>query len=150
MKPLKFLSFLLLGSISACSVLTLKPANFAWPVESVLSVDDDGMVTGDRYSISFDTKGLFFEEFQDSTVFKGKQIRIIRDVNGFYFITAEKFKSVYVFKMDHGGMILDTKINVSQTGVTDPALNQRQPYIELIDDEKSIYLTNTGIDRDKK
>ncbi len=150
MKLINFLPFLLLVIAAACSTLKLQRADFAWPVESVLSVDDDGMVTEDRYSISFDTRGLFFEEFQDSSVFKGKRIRIIRDVNGFYFITAEEFKNVYVFKMDYGAMILDSKINVSETGITNPALNQRPPDIELIDDSKSIYLTNTGIHRNKK
>ena len=150
MKLINFPLFLLLIIAAACSTLKLQQADFAWPVESVLFVNDDGMVTEDRYSISFDARGLFFEEFQDSSVFKGKKIRIIRDVNGFYFITAEKFKNVYVFKMDYGAMILDNKISVSETGVTNPALNQRPPYIVLIDDSKSIYLTITGSDRNKK
>ena len=150
MKLINFPLFLLLIIAAACSTLKLQQADFAWPVESVLFVNDDGMVTEDRYSISFDARGLFFEEFQDSSVFKGKKIRIIRDVNGFYFITAEKFKNVYVFKMDDGAMILDNKISVSETGITNPILNQRQSYIELIDDSKSIYLTNTGIHRNKK
>ncbi len=150
MKLINFLPFLLLVIATACSTLKLQQADFAWPVESVLSVDDDGMVTEDRYSISFDTRALFFEEFQDSSVLKGKKIRIIRDVNGFYFITAEKFKNVYVFIIDYGAMILDNKVNVSDTGVTNPVLNQRPPHIELIDDSKSIYLTNTGIYRNKK
>ncbi len=150
MKLINFLPLLLLIIAAACSTLKLQQVNFAWPVESVLSVNDDGMVTEDRYSISFDVRGLFFEEFQDSSVYKGKKIRIIRDVNGFYFITAEKFQSVYVFKMDYGAMVLDNKINVSETGVTNPVLNQRLPDIELIDDSKSMYLTNTGILKDKK
>lgn len=150
MKLINFLPLLLLIITAACSTLKLQQANFAWPVESVLSVNDDGMVIEDRYSISFDVRGLFFEEFQDSSVSKGKKIRIIRDVNGFYFITADKFQSVYVFKMDYGAMVLDNKINVSETGMTNPVLNQRLPDIELIDDSKSMYLTNTGILRDKK
>ena len=60
MKLINFLPFLLLVIVAACSTLKLQQADFAWPVESVLSVDDDGMVTEDRYSISFDTRGLFF------------------------------------------------------------------------------------------
>ena len=150
MRLINFLPLLLLVIAAACSTLKLQQADFAWPVESVLFVNDDGMVTEGRYSISFDIRGLFFEEFQDSSVFKGKKIRIIRDVNGFYFITAEKFKNVYVFKMDNGAMILDNKIRVSETGITNPVLNQRPLYIELIDDSKSIYLTITGSDRNKK
>ena len=150
MKQTKILSFLLLGLFAACSALTLQPANFAWPIESVLLVDESGMVSDERYSLSFDTKGLFFEEFEDSSEYNEKEIRILRDVNGFYFVTANKFKNVYVFKMNYGAMVLDTKIFISEFGVENPALNQRVPYVELIYGDKSIYLTNTGIDGNKK
>ncbi len=150
MKRTLIFSFFLLGLLTGCAALTLQPANFAWPIESVLSVDETGIVTDDRYSISFDTKSLFFEEFQDSSAYKDREIRILRDVNGFYFITANKFNNVYVFKMNHGAMVLDNKIFISESGVENPALNQREPYVELIDDNKSLYLTNTGIDRNKK
>jgi hypothetical protein len=150
MKQNQFLSFLLLGFLAGCAALTLQPANFAWPIESVLPVDETGMVSDERYSFSFDTKILFFEEFNDSSAFKEKEIRILRDVNGFYFITANKFKYVYVFKMNYGAMVMDNKIFISELGVENPALNQREPYVELIDGDKSLYLTNTGIDRNKR
>ncbi|MCK5590571.1 MAG: hypothetical protein KAI72_01325, partial [Candidatus Pacebacteria bacterium] len=125
-------------------------ADFAWPVESVIAVEENGKVSDDRYSISFDTKELFFEETEDSSAYVGKKIRILRDINGYYFITAEKFKNVYVFQMDNGSMILRNKIFISEIGIEDPALNQRAPYIELIDGGKNLYLTNNGIDRNKK
>ena len=150
MKQIKILSFLLFGLFAACSALTLQPANFAWPIESVLPVDESGMVSDERYSFSFDTKGLFYEEFNDSSAFGEKEIRILRDVNGFYFVTADKFSNVYVFKMNYGAMVLDTKIFISEIGVENPALNQRAPYVELIDGDRSLSLTNTGIDRNKK
>ena len=150
MKQTHILSFLLLGLLAGCAALTLQPANFAWPIESVLSVDESGMVSDNRYSFSFDTKILFFEEFNDSSAYMEKEIRILRDVNGFYFITANKFKNVYVFKMNHGAMVLDNKIFISEFGIENPALNQRVPYVELIDGDKSLHLTNTGIDRNKR
>jgi len=150
MKRINILSILFLGFFAACSALTLQPANFAWPIESVLPVDESGMVTDDRYSFSFDTRGLFYEELNDSSAFSGEEIRILRDVNGFYFVTASKFKNVYVFKINYGAMVLDNKIFVSELGVENPALNQREPYVELIDGDTSLYLTNSGIDRDKK
>jgi len=150
MKQTIILSFLLFGLLAACSALTLQPANFAWPIESVLLVDENGMVSDERHSFSFDTKGLFYEEFNDSSAYSEKEIRILRDVNGFYFITANKFTNVYVFKMNYGTMVLDNKIFISEFGVENPALNQRTPYVELIDGDKSLYLTNTGIDRNKK
>ncbi len=150
MKPTNFLPFLLLVIAVACSTLKLQRADFAWPVESVISIAENGTVSDERYSIRFDTGGLFYEEFEDSSAYVGKEIRILRDINGYYFITAEKFKNVYVFKMDNGAMALNNKIFISEFGIKDPALNQRTPYIELIDGGKSLYLTNNGIDRNKK
>jgi len=150
MKQTIILSILLLELFAACSSLTLQPANFAWPVESVLPVDENGLVSDDRYSFSFDTKGLFIEEFNDSLAYKEKELRILRDVNGFYFITSNNFKNVYVFKVNYGAMVLDNKIFISDFGVEKPAFNQRVPNVELIDGDKSIYLTNTGINRNQK
>ena len=46
-------------------------------------------------------------------------------------------------------MTLRNKIFISEFGIEDPALNQRSPYIELIDSGKSLYLTNNGINRNK-
>lgn len=150
MKLIKIISVLLLGLTASCSTLKLEPADFAWPVESVLSVDENGKVSDERYSISFDTRGLFYEELEDSSAYAGREIRMLRDINGYYFITAEKFKNVYVFQMDNGAMVLDNKIFISEIGIEGAALNQRTPYIELIDSGKSLYLTNNGIDRNKK
>jgi len=150
MKLIIFLLFLLLVFAAACSTLKLQHADFAWPVESVISVDENGQVSDDRYSISFDTKSLFFEEKKDSSVYKGKIIRMLRDINGYYFITAKNFNNVYVFQMENGSMALHNKIFISEIGIEDPALNQRVPYIELIDGDKSLYLTKNGIDRNIK
>ena len=150
MKPNKIVYFLIFGFVSACSVLTLQPSNFAWPVESVLKVDDNGKVSDERYSFSFNTQGLFYQEFEDSLSYMDKSLRIIRNIDGFYFITSDKFKNVYVFKIDDGKLELSEQIFISEFGVENPALNQRSPYIELIDGNKSLYLTETGIEKDKK
>ncbi len=150
MKLINFVPFLLLVVTAACSTLKLQQADFTWPVESVILVDDNGKVSDERYSISFDTRGLFYEELEDSSAYVGKEIRILRDINGYYFITAEKFSNVYVFQMNNGAMALDNKIFISEFGIEDPALNQRIPLVELIDGGKSLYLTNNGIDRNKK
>lgn len=150
MKPNKIVYFLIFGFVSACSVLTLQPSNFAWPVESVIKVDDNGNAVDKRYSLSFNTQGLFYEEFKDSIAYLDKDIRMIRSYDGYYFITSEKFKNVYIFKVDEGLMTLSDKIFISEFGVENPAFNQRSPNIELIDGGKSLYLSNTGIDREKK
>ena len=141
-------ALLLLGT--ACSMLTLQPADFSWPVESLLKVDDQGNVEEDRYSISFNTIGLFYEEFQDSSAHKGKSIHLIRNNWGDYFITGEEFKNVYVFKAHEGTLELEKKIFISEFGLKTPAFNQRSPYIELLDGENKITLTNDGIDGGSK
>ena len=150
MKLIKIALFFLLIVTVACSTLTLKPTDFAWPVESVLKINDDGKVVEDRYAIEFDTRGIFYEELRDSSAFVNKELRMLRDMNGYYFITSEKFKNVYVFKADEGALVLENKILVSETGVENPALNQRKPFVELIDGTTSLYLTKEGIDRTAK
>jgi len=140
--PLVFLLFVLSG----CSQLMLKPADFGWPVESVVKVDDKGMVQDDRYVISVNVKGLLFTETNDSVNVSNVTLRIIRDLNGYYFITAAKFKNVYVFEPAEGGLKLTKKILVAQNGLDAPALNQRKPYIQLMDDQNPpIMLTKDGI-----
>ena len=146
MKRLIILFSFLILITAACSVLTLQPANFSWPIESVLSVNDNGKVTEDRYSIEVNTVGLFFEEFQDSLSYRGKEIRMIRDNQGFYFMIASNFKNVYVFKAEDGALKLEKKIFISEFGLQAPAFNQRDPYIELVDGTNKMNLTHKGIE----
>ena len=150
MKRIIISSLLLFIITAACSVLTLQPANFSWPIESVLPVDDNGKVAEDRYSIEVNTVGLFFEEFQDSLSYKGKEIRMIRDNQGFYFLTASNFKNVYVFKVDEGKLELEEKIFISEFGLQTPAFNQRDPYIELVDGTYKMNLTYKGTEGGSK
>jgi len=138
------------GLTAACSVITLQPADFSWPVESVLKTDDQGSVSEDRYSTDFNTVGLFFEEFQDSMSYKGKEIRLIRNNWGDYFITGKQFKNVYVFKAIEGTLVLEKKIFISEFGLKEPAFNQRTPNIELLDGDYKISLTSDGIEGDSK
>lgn len=146
MNRLLILFLFLILITAACSVLTLQPANFSWPLESVLPVDDNGKVTEDRYSLEVNTVRLFFEEFQDSLSYKSKEVRIIRDNRGFYFMTASNFKNVYVFKVDEGKLVQENKIFISEFGLQAPAFNQRDPYIELVDGTNRMNLTHKGIE----
>lgn len=143
--------FALLLMVSACSKLTLKPAEYAWPIENALKIDSKGTITEPRYSFTLNVKPLFFEEFQDSTNYIGKEIRIIRDKAGFYFITAKDFKNVYVLSSIESGMQIENKILISETkGLTSPAFNQKAPNIELLDAPNKYLLNNKGISRQQK
>jgi len=150
MRHLLALSLFLIFITAACSVLTLQPANFSWPLESVLSVNDNGKISEDRYSLEVNTVGMFFEEFQDSLSYKGKEIRMIRDNQGFYFMTGSNFKNVYVFKAEEGKLIQENKIFISEFGLQAPAFNQRDPYIELVDGTNKMNLTHKGIEGGSK
>ena len=141
------LSFVILLSFTACSTLTLEQADFSWPIESVLPVDDNGNVMEEKYSVAFNTRPLFFEEFQDSSAYLGKEIRLIRDQQGYYYVTSREFKNVYIFQAEEGMLVLQNQIPVSESGIINPAFNQRTPYIELIDgDNNRFSLTHEGIE----
>jgi hypothetical protein len=137
-------------TLAACSPLALKPADFSWPVESVLEVGKDGYVKEDRHPLYFNTQNMFLEETEDSTAYLNKEIRIIRDTKGYYYITSNNFKNVYVFNVNDGELCLDNKIQISETGISNPAFNQRPPYIELVEGGKQHLLTNDGLENEDK
>ena len=131
-----------------CSSLILSPSDFSWPIENVLKVDEKGFVSEDRYTFTINVKKLFFEEFKDSTNYSGKEIRIIRDKSGYYYITGKDFKNVYLFLPIENGMKLEKKITISETeNLTAPVLNQKSPNIELIDGTKKFLLNYKGLVR---
>jgi hypothetical protein len=146
MNLIKYSVLLLFFIFPACSTLILQPANFAWPVESVLKVDDTGFVNEQRFSFSFNTKNLFLEETGDSLAYMNKDLRVIRDSKGYYFIVGNNFKNVYVFNAENGGFMLNNKIAISDSvGMQNPSFNQRPPYIELNYGSEKVNLTNEGI-----
>jgi hypothetical protein len=102
-----------------------------------------------RYQLSFNVKALLFEELQDSTAVEKHTLHVLRDQAGYYFITAIGFKNVYVFEEGDGTLRLQKKIFVSEKGLAAPALNQRVPYVSLINEEREnqapILLTKDGI-----
>ncbi len=140
--------FLALLAIMAagCSPLVLKPADFSWPIEDELKSDSRGFVHEERYSLSFSIKPLMYTEFRDSVHVANQPIRLIRGIRGYYYITAPRFKNVYVFSQGNGGLALVRKFLVSKKGMSAPAFNQRAPYIEILDgSHKPIFLNINGI-----
>jgi hypothetical protein len=126
------LCFIACMVVPGCSTLTLAPAHFEWPVESVLPVDAKGMVEETRSFISFNVKPLLFEETADSTHVSGIEIHVIRDMNGYYYMAASKFKNVLV----------------AETGIQSPAFNKGDPFIHCrIAKDKWILLSKHGIEQ---
>jgi hypothetical protein len=144
------LIFISVTLLVSCSSLLLEPAQFSWPIESVLKIDNDGFVKEERHSINFNTKALFFEETQDTLSYAGKTLHLIRNNEGFYFMTSTDFKNVYVFSIDKNAFSLENKILIKETGLVNPAFNQRSQFIELLDDGISYKLTSEGIEEGAK
>ena len=121
-----------LVSLSSCTSLVLKPVEYAWPVERVLEVDGKGMIQDDRYMLTMNVRPLFHEETKDSVNVYGQSVRMIRDHAGYYYMTAKGFRNVYIFSESEGALSLSTKVAVSDRPMREPAFNQRQPYIQLL------------------
>jgi hypothetical protein len=61
-------------------------------------------------------------------------------------MTAANFKNVYVFTVTKNAFSLENKIQINETGLSNPAFNQRSPFIELVDEGKIFKLTSEGIE----
>lgn len=146
MKKSKILIVLLFLVVAAgCSSLKLTQADFAWPVESVLKIDSNGNVSDNRFSFSVNVKPLFLAETGDSLSYASKELRIIRDTKGYYFTTVTGFKNVYVFGISDGAFKLSEKILIDENGIKAPVMNQRPPFVELIDGAKKYLMNNEGL-----
>ncbi|HCA81712.1 MAG TPA: hypothetical protein DEP53_18440 [Bacteroidetes bacterium] len=146
---LNIFAWFLAVQIMGCSTLVLKPVDFSWPIEVALQPDGKGNLREARYQLSFNVKALFFAELQDSASVSKHTLHVLRDQAGYFFITAKGFKNVYVFRHGDGTLSLQKKIFVSEKGLDAPALNQRAPYISLINEKRGneapILLTKDGI-----
>lgn len=132
MIPFSTLAVLSLFLVS-CSSLTLENVHYGWPVEEVAAVSQSNRVESDRHGLSFSVAKIAENELQDSTALQGKKVRILRNDEGYYFLTAAGFKHVYVFSPGAHELAKESVIEVAPSGLVDPALNLRPPYVELID-----------------
>lgn len=138
-----FLAFV----IASCSSFTIQQVKFGWPIESALKIDSKGEVSDNRFALTFNVIELFKLEMGENPTYENKEIRIIRDNSGFYLITAKEFKNVYLFFSKNGTLTLETKFLLNETGLVNPALNQREDHIELIDNSVTYKITNKGFER---
>lgn len=135
---------------AGCSALVLRPADFSWPVESVINIDLNGNISEERYNLEINIKPIFQEEFNDSNSYHGKEMRIIRDRNGYYFFTSGGFKNIYMFHCVEGGMELKDKLRVTDsTMLKKPNFNQKLNGIELIDGSTKYFIYGSEIVRVK-
>ncbi|MFN1833895.1 hypothetical protein AB2B38_001430 [Balneola sp. MJW-20] len=118
---------------TACGGFVVDKVNYAHQLETVLTPDQDGEVYDQRHGISFNVTPFEEEEWGVETDSEVSEIRLIRDNDGYYFITSPGFKHVYVMAPDKGKLKLKNKLKVSEEGLKSPAFNYRSSYIELVD-----------------
>lgn len=122
------LAFMLI--LTGCgSSLVIQNVNYSQPLESVLSPDGDGVVHDQRYAIKFSVTPILEYEGSDEV----DEIRLIRNAAGFYFVTADGFSNVYIFAPGEGELLLHEEAALPDGPISQPAFNQRDNYIELID-----------------
>ncbi|MGF1670736.1 MAG: hypothetical protein ACFCU6_09820 [Balneolaceae bacterium] len=120
---------LLLGTVACGPSLVIQNVDYAQPIESVLSPDSDNIVHDQRYAVKFSVSPILEEEGTGAV----DHVRLIRNRAGFYFVTASGFQNVYIFEPSENELKLKRKIEITTAGLGQPAFNQRQDHIELID-----------------
>lgn len=145
---LKYLAVITLLALAfiGCNTMMLTPVNYAWPLETSLKMDETGVISENRYAISINVQNMIVEETAVPFKASNEEIHLIRNQKGFYFLTANGFKNVYVFASAEGSLKLVKKVLVAQDGLKSPAFNQREPNIELLQKGiDPIVLTEEGV-----
>lgn len=124
-----FLSTLVISVVSCGSTLVIENVDYSQPLESVLTPDSENIVHDQRYAIQFSVTPILKAEEVESV----SEIRLIRNSDGYYFVTAIGFQNVYVFAPGVGELKLENQIEFSENRFEEPAFNQRNDYIELVD-----------------
>lgn len=138
-------------ALGGCASVTLKPVDFSWSYESVLTTDDNGFARGEPKTIYFDAGELFRAELkQKDAVVAGKTVRIIRNDAGYYFVTAPGFKNVYIFDNGEGKLTLRKKVLIAEEGMEKPFFNRRDEGIQLVANGQVYILNKKGIVGGKK
>ncbi|MTI86691.1 MAG: hypothetical protein FH748_01845 [Balneolaceae bacterium] len=138
---------------TACkSSFEVSNVDYAHRIESVLIPEKDGQVYDQRHGLHFNILPIQQQEFNDIDELKVDEVRLIRNSEGYYFITANGFNHVYVMEQGEGKLILKEKIKVAENGLIDPAFNLRSPYVHLLDQKSStiVSLTSSGINSIEK
>src|SRR5690554_6088908 len=88
---------------TACkSSFVVENVDYTQRIESVLTPDENGNVQDIRHGISFNVLPFQYQEYADTSFLAVEEIRLIRNSNGFYFITANDFNHVYVMEPEAG------------------------------------------------
>lgn len=115
--------------------MVISDVDYAQPIETVLIPNEEGTVQDIQHGLTFNILPLQYEETQDSSSVTTEEIRIIRGSEGFYYITAPGYSHVYVMSPEENSLKMEHKIKINEEGISQPAFNQRDPYIQLLNRE---------------
>lgn len=138
--------------LSACKQsMVIRQVDYSQSIESVLTPNENGVVEDVQHGLSFNILPLQYLETQDTSSVTTNEVRYIRGKEGFYYVTAPNYKNVYVLTPEKGKLKLEKKITVSETGISEPAFNQRISHIQLLNQNSgnSWKLTYEGVQEEK-
>jgi len=147
LKSVLGLSTVLLLFSGCKQALVISDVDYAQPIETVLIPNEEGMVQDVQRGLAFNILPLQYEETQDSSSVTTEEVRLIRGSEGFYYITAPGYSNVYVMYPDENSLRMERKIKINEEGISQPAFNQREPYVQLLNrSTNEVYsLTSEGI-----
>lgn len=127
--------------------LVISEVDYSQPIETVLQPDDEGVVEDVKNGLTFNILPLQYAETKDTSSVTTEEIRMIRGKEGYYYITSSGYQNVYVMAPDNGALKLKKKILIKEEGISQPAFNQRNPYVQLLNRETGEHyaLTVDGI-----
>ncbi len=134
--------------LMACgSQMTIKRVNYSQSLETVVQPADNGKVEDVKHGLTFNIKPIQYAETQDTSSVTTDKIHLIRGAKGYYFVTAPGYSNVYIMTPETGSLKLHKKVHITDNGIDKPAFNQRDPYIQLINQDtgQSYRLTEKGI-----
>ena len=119
-----------------CSqALTISDVDYAQPIETVLQPSEEGVISDVQHGLSFNILPIQYAETGDTTSVTTEEVRMIRGREGFYYITASGYQHVYVMEPEERSLKLKKKIMIREEGISQPAFNQRNPYVQLLNRE---------------
>ena len=130
----------------SCSSFKIEAVKYGWGGEVFINPDENGNIIMSKNSMSFNILPVLKEENLDQKP-KDIKIRIIRDENGYFYLTANKFKYVWVFISGESLLVLENKIEIyEEKTLDDPKFNEQKPHVKLfLKDGKEFLLDKKGI-----
>lgn len=146
-KRLLFILSVVLVATACKPAFEVTNVDYSQQLETVLQPGADGMVEDTRHGIRFNILPFQYKEFKDSSSVQVEQVRLIRNAAGYYFITANNFKNVYVMEPEENKLVQKKTIEITGDSFSNPAFNLRSPYVQLVfEDSPYVYhLTQDGI-----